>query len=97
MTSPVDDAGEINYDLALDLDAEDLAEGGILEAYNAIARDLAEHGFQARPVTEDFDSSRGDYSVSFDGLRYVIFGPGVAGEADSQPQPLRLLDRHRPH
>jgi hypothetical protein len=34
-------------------------------------------------VTEDIDSSRGNYSVSFDDHKYVIFGPGVADEADS--------------
>jgi hypothetical protein len=48
MTSPVDDAGEINYDLVLHLDAEDLAEGGILEAYNAIAH--TSRGMASRQV-----------------------------------------------
>jgi hypothetical protein len=83
MRRPVDDTGKINYDLALILDAEDLAEDGIQDAYNAITPHLAQHGVQARPVTENIDSSLGHYSVSFDDQRYVIFGPGVSGEADS--------------
>jgi hypothetical protein len=82
MMGPVDDSGKINYDLALPLDAEDLAEEGIQDAYNAITPYLAEHGIQARPVTGDLDSSRGRYSVTFSGHRYAIFGPGTSG-ADS--------------
>ena len=79
MTGPVDDAGDINYDLALPLDAEDLAEQGILDAYREITPLLARHGVQAGPVTENLECSSGNYSVDFDGQRYVIWGPGGAG------------------
>ena len=47
MTGPVDDKGNIDYDLALPLDAEDLAEEGIHDAYREIARD---HGIGTRPA-----------------------------------------------
>jgi len=46
---PVDESGEINYDLALMLDAEDLPEQGILQAYQQIALRLAEYGVAAGP------------------------------------------------
>lgn len=75
---PVDESGEINYDLALMLDAEDLAEQGILEAYKQIAPRLAEYGVAAAPVVENDDSLANRYSVDFDGHRYVVYGPGVA-------------------
>jgi hypothetical protein len=76
VTGPVDDAGKIDYGLALHLDAEDLAEEGIQDAYREIAACMAEHGVQGRPITENIDSSRGDYSVDFDGHLCVIWGPG---------------------
>jgi hypothetical protein len=78
---PVDESGEIDYDLALTLDAEDLAEQGILEAYQQIAPRLAEYGVAAGPVIENDDSLANHYSVDFDGHRYVVYGPGVAVES----------------
>jgi hypothetical protein len=77
---PVDESGEIDYDLALMLDAEDLAEQGILEAYQQLAPRLAEYGVAAGPVIENDDSLANHYSVDFDGLRYAVYGPGVAVE-----------------
>jgi hypothetical protein len=84
MKAPVDDRGNINYDLALLLDAEDLAEEGIQDAYNEIAPRLAEYGVQARPITENVDSSDGSYSIDFDGQWYVISEPAPADSWDSQ-------------
>jgi hypothetical protein len=75
---PVDESGEIDYALALMLDAEDLAEQGILEAYQQLAPRLAEYGVAAGPVIENDDSLANHYSVDFDGVRYVAYGPGVA-------------------
>jgi len=81
MTRPVDDEGQI----AVFLDAEDLAEEGVLEAYREIAPLLGEHGVRARPMTENFERSSGNYSIDFDGHRYVITGPGGAeGSWESQ-------------
>lgn len=85
MTGPVDDTGHIDYDLAFPLDGEDLAEEGVQDAYREIVPLLAGYGVQARLVTENFESSSGDYSIDFDGLRYVIVGPGGAeGSWESQ-------------
>jgi hypothetical protein len=77
---PVSASGKIDYDLALHLDAEDLAEQGILDAYRELGPRLAENGLEAGPVTENDDSTAGHYSIDFDGRRYVVYGPGVAVE-----------------
>jgi hypothetical protein len=78
---PVDESGEINYDLALMLDAEDLPEQGILQAYQQIALRLAEYGVAAGPVVENADSLANHYSVDFDGHRYVVDGQYAWGLA----------------
>ena len=80
MPEPVDDSGEIDYDLALHLDAEDLAEQGILSAYQQVAPRLTEYGITAGTVTENDDSLANLYSVDFDGRRYAVYGPNVAVE-----------------
>jgi hypothetical protein len=82
MPRPAGRPAEIDYDRALHLDAEDLAEQGIQDAYRTIVPYLLQHAAQARPVTETIDSAHGHYSVAFDDHRYVICGPGVP-EADS--------------
>jgi hypothetical protein len=80
VAEPVDESGEIDYDLALMLHAEDLAEQGIAEAYQQLAPRLAEYGVAASPVIEYADSLASLYSVDFDGHRYVVYGAGVALE-----------------
>jgi hypothetical protein len=84
MTEPVNEAGVIDYSRALHLDAEDLAEEGILDAYREIVPLLAEMGISARPVTSDLDISDGRYSVCFDGDRYEICPGGPPDDWDSQ-------------
>jgi hypothetical protein len=83
MTGAVNDqTGEIDYDVAISLDAEDLAEVGIQDAYRRLAPHLATYGVQASPITETIDEARGAYNVKFDGCRYTISGPSVS-EGDS--------------
>jgi hypothetical protein len=78
MTTPVDpDTGEIDYDLAIMLDAEDLAEQGLLAAYRELAPHLVTLGMTPGVVTELIDSEIPEYSVTFDGGGYPIFGPGI--------------------
>lgn len=84
MTEPVDEAGAIDYSRALHLDAEDLAEEGVLDAYDEIVPLLAEMGISARPVTSDLDISDGRYSVSFDGDLYEIDPGGPPDDWDRQ-------------
>jgi hypothetical protein len=80
LPEPVDDSGEIDYDLALHLDAEDLAEQGILSAYQQLAPRLTEYGLTAGTVTVNDDSPANLYSVDFDGHLYAVYGPNVAVE-----------------
>jgi hypothetical protein len=79
VTGAVDDrSSEIDYDRAVRLDAEDLAELGIGQTYRELAPHLAEHGVQARPINELIDEARGEYVVEYDDRRYPIGGWGLA-------------------
>jgi hypothetical protein len=78
--APVGDSGQIDYGLALMLDAENLAEQGIAQAYQVLVPRLAGYGITAGPVIEHDDSLADHYSVEFDGHRYVIYGPGADAE-----------------
>ena len=78
MTTRVDpQTGEIDYDLAIMLDAEELAELGVVTAYEEIEPHLADLGISPGHVTDAIDSTVPDYSVTFDGGAYPIQGPGI--------------------
>src|SRR5258708_27375560 len=62
------------------LDAEDLGEQGIVEAYQELVPYVAEYGIDAGPVTENDDSLQNHHSVDFGGHRYLVYGPSVAAE-----------------
>lgn len=71
--------GQIDYDLAIMLDAEDLAENGIGNAYrDEVGPRLSALHIDAIPIEEKSDSSAGTYSVTFEGTVYPIYGPGAA-------------------
>lgn len=80
-------AAPIDYSRALHLDAEDLAEEGILDVYREIVPLLAEMGISARPVASDPDISDGRYGVSIDGDLYEISpgDPRTTGTARAMP------------
>jgi hypothetical protein len=81
MTRAVDNQnGEIDYDLAISLDAEDLAELGIQDAYRELAPHMAALGVEPRPITETIDMALGAYAVECDGHRYAISGPDLPDE-----------------
>ena len=84
MRRPVDaDTGEIDYDLAIALDAEDLAEQGLRLLYTEdVAPALAERGVTPASLQEDIDTTTGRYVVEANGVRYQIAGPTI-DEADS--------------
>jgi hypothetical protein len=84
MRQPVDPAtGEIDYDLAIALDAEDLAEQGIRLAYDQdVAPALKSRGIDPAAVHEEIDQKSGSYVVEAAGVRYEIAGPSIR-EADS--------------
>jgi hypothetical protein len=78
MNDPVDDrTGAIDYDAALTLDAEELAERGVADAYAELSTELSELGIAPSAVGENFDAEACAYSVQYSGTNYPIFGPSI--------------------
>jgi hypothetical protein len=84
----VDDlTGEIDYDQALILDAEDLAEAGIKDKYDEdVAPHLIRLGLEPAPVhelVEPFSAElpSGRYIVESQDVRYEIYGPDTETES----------------
>lgn len=78
MTNPVDDrTGAIDYDAALTLDAEDLAEQGIAAAYEELSTELSELGIEPASVSENVDAAAGAYAVQCGGTCYSIAGLSI--------------------
>lgn len=74
----------LNYDDAIMLDAEDLAEGGIGEGYESLLPALRK--FVKSPVTieEDRDDDSPSYSVRCGDMHFEIYGPDLEeGEGNS--------------
>ena len=65
----------LDYDQLVHLDAEDLAEQGILSAYQALLPRLKQFTDSPIEVTEELDHDSGRYTVCFEGLRYAISFP----------------------
>lgn len=66
---------ELDYDAAEILDAEDLAECGIGEAYASLAPRLRAYGVEPAPLQEVIDSDAPAYAVRCLGREWVIFSP----------------------
>jgi hypothetical protein len=78
MTSPVDDrTGAIDYDAALMLDAEELAELGVADTYEELSTRLSELGIAPAAVSENVHAEAGTYSVQFGGTNYPIFSASI--------------------
>lgn len=78
MTNPVDDrTGAIDYDAALMLDAEELAEQGVADAYEELWTELSELGIAPAAVSENADAEAGTYSVQCGGANYPIWDPSI--------------------
>lgn len=78
MTNPVDDrTGAIDYDAALMLDAEELAEQGVADAYEELSTELSELGIAPASVSENVDAEAGTYAVQCGGTNYSICGPSI--------------------
>jgi hypothetical protein len=69
-------AAELNYDNLILLDAEDLAETGIKQAYEELLPILKKHIASPAPITEHYDNNAPSYSVVCQGVTYPIYGPG---------------------
>jgi hypothetical protein len=78
MTDPVDDrTGAIDYDAALMLDAEELAEQGVAAAYVELSTRLSELGIEPASVSESVDAEAGAYAVQCGGTSYSISGRSI--------------------
>lgn len=66
---------DLDYDRLLPLDAENLAEVGIGEAYLQLLPELRKYVSQPARVEEQVDSDLPQYAVRVDGTEYVIYSP----------------------
>jgi hypothetical protein len=69
----------LDYDRLVLLDAEDLAETGIREAYERLLPELRKYVPVPAPVEEVIDNETPRYSVRCGGKEYAIYGPEVDG------------------
>jgi|SRR5580700_131031 hypothetical protein len=68
---------KLDYDKMLFLDAEDLAEAGIKEAYQSMMRALGQYVSEPTEVQEVVDNKAPSYVVKCAGLEYVIYSPAL--------------------
>ena len=68
----------LNYDHLIILDAEDLAEVGIKDAYARLLPTLQRYVKHPAAVEEVEDKETPAYSVVSNGVRYEIYGPGTS-------------------
>jgi hypothetical protein len=67
----------LNYDEAISLDAEDLAEGGIAEAYESLLPQLRKIVANPAQVEEDLDDDLTSYTVRCGDMEFGIYGPSL--------------------
>jgi hypothetical protein len=70
----------LNYDKMLLLDAETLAEAGIKDAYQSIAKVLAQYVLEPVQLQEVIDNDAPSYAVRSGSTEYVIYAPALPGE-----------------
>ena len=73
---------ELDYEQMVLLDAENLAEQGIGDAYAKLIPRLREHVGQPVELSERIDSNVGSYFVSFGGTEHVVYSPDVPGSEE---------------
>ena len=66
----------INYDEMLFLDAEELAEQGMSNAYEEIKAAFQKHGIELSPIEEIINSEKGTYHVTHEGRKFCIYEDG---------------------
>jgi len=72
---------KLDYDRLIHLDAEDLAETGIAEAYQALQPELRKYVPDPAKVEESTDDDAPRYSVACRGREFLIYGPGDEEES----------------
>lgn len=76
--------GSLDYDKAFFLDAEDLAEQGIGEAYDELKPHLVSFVEDVAEILEQFDPDTGEYSVRSQDAEYQVSAPNIPdGEGSS--------------
>jgi hypothetical protein len=74
----------LNYDDAIHLDAEALAEGGIAEGYESVLPELRRLVKDPARIEEDRDDDAPSYSVRCGGAEFAIYSPDLdEGEGNS--------------
>ncbi len=73
----------IDYDDAIHLDAEALAEAGIAEAYERLLTRLRKFVKQPLEVTEQLDDDAPSYSVQCGGKSFAIYAPELEETSNS--------------
>jgi hypothetical protein len=71
---------ELDYDQMFNLDAEDLAEAGIKEAYDSLLPRLRELVGAPLEMEERLDSDAPSYAVVVGGKEHIVYGRGVNEE-----------------
>jgi len=66
---------KLDYDRSINLDAEDLAETGIAEAYEKLLPELRKYVPEPAKVEESTDNDAPRYSVKCRGREFMIYGP----------------------
>lgn len=69
------DNSALDYDQMLILDAEDLAEAGIKNAYEKLEPMMKAHDAKPVELAENIDNNLPSYSVSASGVTYEIYSP----------------------
>ena len=72
---------KLDYNKMLLLDAEDLAEGGILQAYQAVREILSRFVAEPAEIQELVDDDKPSYTVRCREQEYVIYSPALPDDA----------------
>lgn len=75
-------AAPLDYDQAIHLDAEDLAEGGVVRAYEQLGPQLRRYVARPMAATERHEPNPLRYIVNAGGVEYVI-SDAATGESES--------------
>jgi hypothetical protein len=70
----------LDYDQWIHLDAEDLAEAGIVEAYQRLLPELRKYVLQPARVEEVIDNDTPLYAVRCERKEHAIYGPELGEE-----------------
>ena len=76
---PVQEPSPLNYERLVTLDAEDLAEQGIANAYRELLPVLSSYVSQPLEVEDMIDEDACSYSVRCNGIDHLVYSPSVSG------------------